>query len=113
MSTVWFIIWTIGIVDIFIGAFFCGKLDRKSVLMGWMLMSIGMLFNGVACLVDIDSVFNIVVGVISFFMSYNDYRVFKKKQKEFDIKEIGIKEMFFRDLKEYKIKLDRKNYKIV
>ena len=35
------------------------------------------------------------------------------KKKEFDVKELGIKEIFLRDLKEYKFKLDRKNHKIV
>ena len=51
--------------------------------------------------------------IASFGMAYADYRIFKRKQKEFDIKELGIKEKFLRDLSDYKFKLDRKNHKIV
>jgi len=113
MSTVWWILWTIGIFDIYIGMVFSWKSDRKKVLMGWMLMAIGLIFNGFACLVDIDNTFDIIMAIISFGMAYVDYRVFKRKQKEFDIKELGIKEKFLRDLSDYKFKLDRKNHKIV
>jgi len=113
MNTVWWILWTIGIVDIYVGIALAWKSDRKKVLMGWMLMSIGLIFNGVVCLVNIDGISDLIMAVISFVMAYLDYIVFKRKQKEFDIKELGIKEMFLRDLKEYKFKLDRKNHKIV
>lgn len=113
MSTFGWIFWTIGIIDIYIGIGFTWMSDRKKVLMGWMLMSIGLVFNGFACLVDIDSAFDPIMAVISFVMAYVDYRVLKSKQKEFDVKELGIKEMFLRDLREYKFKLDRKNHKIV
>ena len=113
MSTIWWIFWTIGIIGIYIGIGFTWMSDRKKVLMGWILMSIGLVFNGFACLVDIDSAFDPIMAVISFAMAYLDYIMFKRKQKEFDVKELGIKEIFLRDLKEYKFKLDRKNNKIV
>ena len=113
MSTVWWILWTIGIVDIYVGIALSWKSDRKKVLMGWMLMTIGLIFNGFACLADIDGAFDIIMAIVSFGMAYVDYRMFKRKQKEFDIKELGIKEKFLKDLKEYKFKLDRKNHKIV
>lgn len=113
MSTVWWILWTIGIIDIYIGMAFTWKSDRKKVLIGWMLMSIGLIFNGVACLVNINSISGSIMAAISFVMAYLDYRVFKRKQKEFGIKELGIKESFLKDLKEYKFKLDRKKHKIV
>lgn len=112
MNTIWYILWTIGIVDIYIGAIFSGKSNRQKVLMGWMLMSIGLIFNGVACLVNIG-ISSTIMAVISFVMAYVDYKMFKRKQKEFDIKELGIKEMFLRDLRDYKFKLDRKYHKIV
>ena len=113
MSTIWWIFWTIGIIGIYIGIGFTWMSDRKKVLMGWALMAIGLVFNGLACLADIDGAFDIIMAIISFGMAYVDYRMFKRKQKEFDIKELGIKEMFFRDLREYKFKLDRKYHKIV
>lgn len=109
MSTIWLILWTIGIIDIYIGAAISCKSDRKKVLMGWVLMSIGLIFNGFACIVHKDW----IMTVVSFVIAYVDYKVFKRKQKEFDIKELGIKEKFLRDLSDYKFKLDRKNYKIV
>ena len=108
MSTVWWILWTIGIVDTSIGVVFSLKSDRKKVLMGGMLMVIGLIFNGFACLADIDNTFDIIMAIISFGMAYVDYRVFKRKQKEFDIKGLGMKEKFLRDLSDYKFKLDRK-----
>lgn len=113
MSTIWCILWTIGIIDIYIGVGLSWKSDRKKVLMGWMLMTIGLVFNGLACLSDIDGAFDIIMAIISFGLAYVDYRMFKRKQKEFDMKELGIKEAFLKDLKEYKFKLDRKNHKIV
>ena len=108
MSMIWLIFWTIGFFDIYIGMVFSNKSDRKKVLMGWMLMAIGLIFNGFSCLVDIDNMFNIIMAIISFGIAYVDYIIFKMKQKEFDIKELGIKEKFIRDLSDYKFKLDRK-----
>ena len=111
MSTIWWIWWipwTIGIFNIYIGMVFSYKSDRKKVLMGWMLMAIGLIFNGISCLVDIHNKFDIIMAIISFGMAYVDYIIFKMKQKEFDIKELGIKEKFLRDLSDYKFKLDRK-----
>lgn len=113
MSMIWLIFWTIGFFDIYIGMVFSNKSDRKKVLMGWMLMAIGLIFNGFSCLVDIDNMFNIIMAIISFGIAYVDYIIFKMKQKEFDIKELGIKEKFIRDLSDYKFKLDRKKNNIV
>ena len=113
MSMIWLIFWTIGFFDIYIGMVFSYKSDRKKVLMGWMLMAIGLIFNGFSCLVDIDNMFNIIMAIISFGIAYVDYIIFKMKQKEFDIKELGIKEKFIRDLSDYKFKLDRKKNNIV
>ena len=110
---IWLIFWTIGFFDIYIGMVFSNKSDRKKVLMGWMLMAIGLIFNGFSCLVDIDNMFNIIMAIISFGIAYVDYIIFKMKQKEFDIKELGIKEKFIRDLSDYKFKLDRKKNNIV
>lgn len=113
MSTIWWILWAIGIIDIYIGIALSCMSDRKKVLMGWALMAIGSVFNGLACLADIYGVFDIIIAIISFGMAYVGYRIFKREQKEFDIKELGIKEKFLRDLSDYKFKLDRKNHKIV
>ena len=113
MSMIWLILWTIGFFDIYIGMVFSNKSDRKKVLMGWMLMAIGLIFNGFSCLVDIDNTFDIIMAIISFGIAYVDYIIFKMKQKEFDIKELGIKEKFIRDLSDYKFKLDRKKNNIV
>lgn len=77
--------------------------------MGWMLMTIGLAFNGFACIVHKHW----IMTIVSFGMAYVDYRMFKRKQKEFDIKELGIKEIFLRDLSDYKFKLDRKYHKII
>ena len=113
MSTIWWIFWTIGIFDIYIGMVFSYKSDRKKALMGWMLMAIGLIFNGFSCLVGIDNTFDIILAIISFGMAYVDYIIFKRKQKDFGIQELGIKEKFLRDLSDYKFKLDRKKHKIV
>ena len=76
-------------------------------------MAIGLILNGFSWLVDIDNAFDIIMAIISFGVAYVDYRILKSKQKEFDIKELGIKEKFLRDLSDYKFKLDRKKHKIV
>ena len=109
MSTVWWILWTIGVIDICVGIMFTWKPDRKRVLMGWILMTIGLVFNGFACIAHKDW----IMTIVSFGTAYVDYRIFKRKQKEFDIKELGIEGKFLRDLSDYKFKLDRKNHKIV
>ena len=77
--------------------------------MGWMLLTIGMIFNGFACIAHKHW----IMAIVNFVIAYVDYRVFKSKQKEFDIKELGIKEKFLRDLQDYKYKLDKKKHKIV
>jgi hypothetical protein len=49
--------------------------------MGWALMAIGLVFNGLAYLADIDGAFDIIMAIVSFGMAYVDYRMFKRKQK--------------------------------
>lgn len=109
MSTFGWILWTIGIIGIYLGIVLSWKTDRQKVLMGWSLMAIGLIFNGFACIVEAKW----IMTIISFGIAYVDYRIYKRKKKEFDVKELGIKEIFLRDLREYKFKLDRKNHKIV
>lgn len=109
MSTFGWIFWTIGFIVIFLGMVLSWKTDRQKVLMGWSLMAIGLIFNGLASIVEAKW----IMTIVSFGVAYVDYRIYKRKKKEFDVKELGIKEMFLRDLREYKFKLDRKYHKIV
>lgn len=109
MSTVWWILWTIGIINTYIGVVFSLNSDRKDALMGWMLTTIGFAFNGFVYIVHTHW----IMTIVNFGMAYASYRIFKREQKEFDKKELGIKEKFLRDLSDYKFKLDRKKHKIV
>jgi threonine/homoserine/homoserine lactone efflux protein len=113
MNTIFFVLWSICIISLYVGLAFSEDKNREKSLIGWALTMIGLIFNGLACLVQIDTVLDLILAAICFVLSYTSYKMLKKKQKEFDIKELGIKEMFLRDLREYKFKLDRKNHKIV
>jgi len=95
MSTFGWILWTIGIIGIYLGFVLSGKTDRQKVLMGWSLMTIGLIFNGFACIVEARW----IMTIISFGVAYLDYRVYKRKKKEFGIKEM--REVFLKDLEKY------------
>ena len=114
MSTIlgW-IFWTIGIIDIYLGLYFVWakkyQNNHRKILMGWLLMIIGLMFNSVAALIEFKwFVFALSIVAISF-----DCYVYKTKKKEFGIKDNNMRELFLNEIAEYKFRLDRKRFKII
>ena len=111
-TTLGWVFWAIGIVDIYLGVYFAWAekyQNHRKVLMGWLLMIIGLMFNSVAALIEFKwLVFALSIVAISF-----DYYVYKTKKKEFGIKENNMRELFLNEIAEYKFKLDRKRFRII
>ena len=75
-------------------------------------------YVAMACGLFLHTMCNLLVGNIfltlfSFAVACVDCVMYRKIKKEIKQESISIKESFFRDLQEYKHKLDRKNYKII
>lgn len=112
-TTLGWIFWVIGIIGIYLGIYFVWakkyQNNHRKILMGWLLMIIGLIFNSIAALIEFRW-FAFALSIVAILLDYN---VYKTKKKEFDIKENNIRELFLNEIAEYKYKLDRKNHKIV
>ena len=112
-TTLGWIFWVIGSVGIYVGIYFAlarrYQNNHRKILMGWLLMIIGLMFNGIAALIEFKwFVFIINVGAMLL-----DYNVYRMKKKEFGVKENNMRELFLNEIAEYKYKLDRKRFKII
>lgn len=112
-TTLGWIFWVIGIVGIYLGLYFIWakkyQNNHRKILMGWLLMIIGLIFNSIAALIE----FKCFVFVLSIIAILVDYSVYKTKKKEFGVKENNMRELFLNEIAEYKYKLDRKRFKII
>lgn len=103
-TTLGWIFWAIGIVDIYLGIYFAWtekyQDNHKKILMGWLLMIIGLMFNSVAALIE----FKWLVFALSIVAILFDYYVYKTKKKEYGIKENNIRKLFLKEISEYKSK---------
>ena len=113
MSTLGWIFWVIGIVDIYLGIYFTWakkyQNNHRKILMGWLLMIIGLMFNSIAALIEFKG-FAFALSIAAILL---DYSIYKTKKKEFGIKENNMRELFLNEIAEYKYKLDRKRFKII
>ena len=112
-TTLGWIFWVIGSVDIYVGIYFAlarrYQNNHRKILMGWLLMIIGLMFNSIAALIE----FRWFAFVLSIVVILLDCSTYKTKKKEFGIKEKNIRELFLNEIAEYKYKLDRKRFKII
>ena len=112
-TTLGWIFRTIGIIDIYLGIYFIWATkyqnNHRKILMGWLLMIIGLMFNSIAALIE----FKWFAFVLSIVVILLDYHVYKTKKREFGVKENNMRELFLNEIAEYKHKLDRKRFKII
>jgi hypothetical protein len=112
-TTLGWIFWVIGSVGIYVGIYFAlarrYQNNHRKILMGWLLMIIGLMFNGIAALIEFKW-FVFIINVGAMLLDYNAYRM---KKKEFGVKESNMRELFLNEIAEYKYKLDRKRFKII
>lgn len=110
-TTLGWIFWTIGIIDIYLGVYFAWaekyQNNHRKILMGWLLMIIGLMFNSVAALIEFRW-FGFALSIAAILL---DYEVYKTKKKEFGMKENNMRELFLNEIAEYKYKLNRKKLK--
>jgi hypothetical protein len=83
--------------------------NHRKILMGWLLMIIGLMFNSIAALIE----FKWLAFALSIIVILFDYSVYKAKKKEFGVKDNNMRELFLNEIAEYKSKLDRKRFKII
>ena len=112
-TTLGWIFWAIGIIDIYLGVYFAWaekyQNNHRKILIGWLLMIIGLLFNSVAALIEFRW-FGFALSIAAILL---DCEVYKTKKKEFGVKENNMRELFLNEIAEYKHKLDRKRFKII
>ena len=106
-TTLGWIFWSIGVVDIYLGIYFVWakkyKNNHRKILMGWLLMIIGLLFNGLSALIE----FRWFAFALSIVVALLDYHVYRTKKKEFGIEKNNMRELFLKEIAEYKYKLNR------
>jgi hypothetical protein len=117
LGWIFWIFWAIGVIDIYLGLYFVWanvwakkyRSNHRKILIGWLLMIIGLMFNSVAALIE----FKWLAFALSIVGILLDYHVYKTKKKEFGIKENNMRKLFLNEIAEYKYKLDRKRFKII
>ena len=113
LGWIFWIFWAIGVIDIYLGIYFVWakkyKNNHRKILMGWLLMIIGLIFNSVAALIELRW-FVFALSIVALLL---DYHVYKTQKKEFGVKENNMRELFLNEIAEYKYKLDRKRFKII
>ena len=112
-TTLGWIFWVIGTVDIYLGIYFAlakkYRSNHRKILMGWLLMIIGLIFNSIAALIEFKWL-GFALSIVAILL---DYEVYKTKKKEFGVKENNMRELFLNEIAEYKFRLDRKRFKII
>ena len=74
----WFNVWSIALAIVIVGFYFSNKLDNKKQIIGWALLTIGMVFNLIGCLLRE----NIVVSIICITLLCINGRILLNKYKE-------------------------------
>ena len=112
-TTLGWIFWAIGVIDIYLGLYFVWakkyRSNHRKILMGWLLMIIGLIFNSIAALIEFKWL-GFALSIVAILL---DYEVYKTKKKEFGVKENNMRELFLNEIAEYKFRLDRKRFKII
>lgn len=103
-TTLGWIFWAIGIINIYLGLYFAWAKkyqdNHKKILMGWLLMIIGLMFNSIAALIE----FKWFVFAFSIVAILLDYSIYRTRKKEFGVKENNMRELFLKEISEYKSK---------
>lgn len=99
-TTLGWIFWTIGIFTIFGGMILTLSLKDKRMLNGWLLMSIGLVFNAGACIAEHKT----AMLIVSILVACWDFNLYLKKKKECELKKLKSKEEFLDSINKYKNK---------
>ena len=109
MDAIFWVLWAIGAFDIYYGILLVfSQKEKRKILKGWILMIIGVIFNIAACIIDANW-FGLIFNIIALALDYYVYRI---KKKQFELEELGIRELFMRELNEFEFDLNRKRGKI-
>lgn len=78
----YFNVWIIAFIIVMVGFYFSNKLDNKKQTIGWALLTIGMVFNLITCLLAENIVVGVITGIISIILLYTNGRIFLNKYKK-------------------------------
>ena len=78
----YFNVWIIAFIIVMVGFYFSNKLDNKKQTIGWALLTIGMVFNLITCLLAENIVVGVITGIISIILLYTKGRIFLNKYKK-------------------------------
>ena len=77
-TTLGWIFWAIGIIDICLGIYFAWEKkyqnNHRKILMGWLLMIIGLLFNSIAALIEFKW-FVFALSIVAILFDYSIYKI--------------------------------------
>ena len=78
----YFNVWIIAFIIVMVGFYFSNKLDNKKQTIGWALLTIGMVFNLITCLLAENIVVGVITGIISIILRCINGRIFLNKYKK-------------------------------
>jgi hypothetical protein len=98
MNTIFWVLWVIGAFGIYYGIYLAfSQKEKREILKGWLLMIIGVIFNMAASIIDANW-FALIVCIIALAL---DYDVYRTKKKQFELEELGARELFMKELNEF------------
>ena len=76
------------------------NVDKKKVVLGLLFMAIGIICNGIGCLLH----GRYVLAAINFVIGVFDLNMYSERKKEYELDNLNTKEMFLNELNKYKKK---------
>ena len=104
-STLGWIFWTIGFVTLLVAFTFVWNSDEKKVIKGWLLLTLGLFFNAISCIIEHDNfslALSILVGLWDFSIYLYRKKEYEKKMKDQELKHLNSKEAFIEKINDYK-----------
>ena len=104
-TTLGWIFWTIGVVTLLTAFAFVCNSDEKKVVKGWLLLTLGLFSNAIACIVEHDNFslsLSILIGLWDFSIYLKRKKEYERKMKEKELEYLNSKEAFIEKINDYK-----------
>ena len=104
-TTLGWIFWTIGVVTLLTAFSFVYNMDEKKVVKGWLLLTLGLFSNAIACIVEHDNfslALSILIGLWDFSIYLKKKKEYEHKEKEKELEYLNSKKKFIEKISNYK-----------
>ena len=104
-STLGWIFWTIGFVILLAAFVLIWNSDEKKVIKGWLLLTLGLFFNSISCIIEHDNfslALSILIGLWDFSIYLKKKKEYEHKEKEKELEYLNSKKKFIEKISNYK-----------